>query len=347
MRRRVGVMLVAVVWLAAFAVPANAVEPERPAPTTAGEVAPSDPQPLPRQGTDKLARDSWIVMLERGANPRAAAPGLAKKAGGSVGQVYSHAIKGFQFKGSAKAAAALRKNPNVLSVTPDHAVYVAETDPFGIERIDAFIVGGGDAYSAGYRGAGARIAVIDTGIDLDHPDLAESIDTDAGLNCFNDEVPPNDGHGHGTHVAGTAAAPLNDIGVVGVAPEATLVPIKVFDDAGNSSEALVLCGVDRIVALNTRRHPSQRHRCRQHELGRPAAVGLVRRRPTPCVDLCGRRPRDRARRWGRKQRVQRGDVRAGRLPRGHQRLRDRRLRRGSGRPRRLPVHPDPAGEPVR
>ena len=251
MRRRVGVIIVAVVWLAAFAVPANAVEPEEPAPTTAGEVAQDEPSPLPRPGTDKLARDSWIVMLERGANPRAAAPGLAKKAGGSVGQVYSHAIKGFQFKGSAKAAAALRKNPNVLSVTPDHAVYVAETDPFGIERIDAFIVGGGDAYSAGYRGAGARIAVIDTGIDLDHPDLAESIDTDAGLNCFDDEVPPNDGHGHGTHVAGTAAAPLNDIGVVGVAPEATLVPIKVFDDAGNSSEALVLCGVDRIVALNT------------------------------------------------------------------------------------------------
>ena len=72
-------------------------------------VAQDDPSPLPRPGTDKLARDSWIVMLERGADPRADAPGLAKKAGGNVGHVYRHAIHGFQFKGSAKAAAALRR----------------------------------------------------------------------------------------------------------------------------------------------------------------------------------------------------------------------------------------------
>ena len=80
--------------------------------------------------------------------------------------------------------------------------------------------------------------------------------TRSGFNCFDGAVPPNDGHGHGTHVAGTAAAPLNDVGVVGVAPEATLVPIKFFDDAGNSSEALVLCGVDHVVALNTDANPA-------------------------------------------------------------------------------------------
>ena len=247
MRRQVSVILVAVVRLAlTFAVPAEAVEPEQPAPTTAGEVAQSEPsagspgrEPTSSRGTH--GSSCWSEARSR-VPPRQASP---RRPAAAWARSIPTPSRGFQFKGSAKAAAALRKNPNVLSVTPDHAVYVAETDPFGIERIDAFIVGGGDAYSAGYRGAGARIAVIDTGIDLDHPDLAESIDTDAGLNCFDDEVPPNDGHGHGTHVAGTAAAPLNDIGVVGVAPEATLVPIKVFDDAGNSSEALVLCGVDR------------------------------------------------------------------------------------------------------
>ena len=299
MRRQASVILVAAAWLMTFAAPVEAVEPEQRAPSASGEVAQSEPSPAPRRGTDKLARDSWIVMMEPGAKPRAAAPGLAKKAGGNVGKVYSHAIKGFQFKGSAKAAAALRKNPDVISVTPDHAVYVAETDPFGIERIDAFIVGGGDAYSAGYRGAGARIAVIDTGIDLDHPDLAESIDTEAGLNCFDAEVPPNDGHGHGTHVAGTAAAPLNDIGVVGVAPEATARA-----DQGVRRRRQQLRGARPVRRgprrrPQHRREPGQRHRCRQHELGRPAAVGLVRRRPAPCVDLRGRRPRDRA---GRRRR---------------------------------------------
>ena len=49
---------------------------------------------------------------------------------------------------------------------------------------------------------------------------------------------------------GTAAAPRNGIGVVGVASEAELVAVKVFDDAGNSSESLVLCGFDHAMALN-------------------------------------------------------------------------------------------------
>ena len=347
MRRQASVILVAAAWLMTFAAPVEAVEPEQRAPSASGEVAQSEPSPAPRRGTDKLARDSWIVMMEPGAKPRAAAPGLAKKAGGNVGKVYSHAIKGFQFKGSAKAAAALRKNPNVISVTPDHAVYVAETDPFGVERIDAFIVGGDDAYSAGYRGAGARIAVIDTGIDLDHPDLAESIDTEAGLNCFDAEVPPNDGHGHGTHVAGTAAAPLNDIGVVGVAPEATLVPIKVFDDAGNSSEALVLCGVDRVVALNTDANPANDIDVANMSWGDPRQWGS-------CVDdplhasICAADALGIVLVGGAGNNASNaGTFVPGRLPRGHQRLGDRRLRRRSGWPRRLPVHPDPAGEPVR
>ena len=112
------------------------------------------------------------MRLKPGAHAAAAAPGLARKAGGRVGHVYTHAINGFQMKGSAAAAAALRRSARVLSVTRDHAVQLTETDPFGIARIGAFVVGGGDAYSAGFRGAGTRIAVIDTGIDLDHPDLA-------------------------------------------------------------------------------------------------------------------------------------------------------------------------------
>ena len=106
------------------------------------------------------------------------------------------------------------------------------------------------AYHNGYRGNGARIAVLDTGIDLDHPDLVASIDLGDSKNCVTPGAPPEDGYGHGTHVAGTAAAPRNGIGVVGVASEAELVAVKVFDDSGNSSESLVLCGFDHVMALN-------------------------------------------------------------------------------------------------
>ena len=53
-----------------------------------------------------------------------------------------------------------------------------------------------------------------------------------------------------------AAAPINGVGVVGVAPEARLVAVKVFDDAGNSSESLVLCGFDHVMGLNTDADPT-------------------------------------------------------------------------------------------
>jgi len=199
---------------------------------------------------EDLTDNSWIVMLAPGADAAAEAPGLAGAAGGSVGHVYRHALTGFQLRGSAAAADALRRSPRVASVEPDRSLELIETLPFGVKRISAYRTGGGGAYQAGFRGAGARIAVLDTGIDLDHPDLVASIDSALGHNCVNPTLPPNDGYGHGTHVAGTAAAPLNGTGVVGVAPEARLVAIKMFTDSGSSSEALALCALDHMTGLN-------------------------------------------------------------------------------------------------
>ena len=64
-------------------------------------------------------RDTWIVQLKAGVNPAAAAPGLAKQHGGSVGYVYRHALNGFSFRGSAAGAAALAHNPKVSLVEAD------------------------------------------------------------------------------------------------------------------------------------------------------------------------------------------------------------------------------------
>lgn len=211
----------------------------------------SAPPPFPVQGTDILARDSWLVTLADGVDVAAEAPALARAARGEVGLVYEHAVRGFQFKGPAAAAEALGRNPKVRAVEPDRPIFMTETLPYGVQRIAAFGLGEPSAYQAGYRGSGARIAVLDTGIDLDHPDLVANIDAASGRNCLNAALAPDDGHGHGTHVAGTAAAPLNAIGVVGVAPESQLLPIKMFDDAGNSAESLALCALDRVTELNT------------------------------------------------------------------------------------------------
>jgi subtilisin len=208
-------------------------------------------------GTDELARDSWLVTLVDGADPAAEAPGLSRAAGGSSGLVYHHAMHGFQFRGSPQAAAALGHNPRVASVQADSPVYLTDLLPHGVDRVEAWDQAGTDgSYQQGFRGRGARIAIMDTGIDLDHPDLVGGIDAGLGINCVNPSLPPNDGYGHGTHVSGTAAAPYNGTGIVGIAPEARLVPIKVFDDAGNSAESMIMCGFDRIMALNTDGDPA-------------------------------------------------------------------------------------------
>ena len=220
-----------------------------------GLVAPAlalgqEPAPDAAEDAGALIADSWIVMLAPGGDAAVDAPGLARAAGGEVGHVYQHALSGFQLRGSAAAAQALRNNPRVLSVEPDRAIELTETLPFGVKRISAYLLEGVGAYQAGFRGAGARIAVLDTGIDLDHPDLVASIDGALGRNCVDESLPPNDGHGHGTHVAGTAAAPRNNVGVVGVAPEARLVAVKMFSDTAVSSEARALCALDHITRLN-------------------------------------------------------------------------------------------------
>jgi len=91
------------------------------------------------------------------------------------------------------------------------------------------------------QGEGVVIAVLDTGCDLDHPDLKENLLP--GKNFVNPRKPPVDGNGHGTHITGTLVASNNDIGVVGVCPKAKVRPVKVLDDKGNGNLLNVSRGI--------------------------------------------------------------------------------------------------------
>lgn len=83
-------------------------------------------------------------------------------------------------------------------------------------------------------GTDVVIAIVDTGIDMDHPDLANRIVD--GYDFVDDDEIPDDQNGHGTHVAGSAAAiGNNDIGVIGMAPEAKIMPLKVLGADGSGS----------------------------------------------------------------------------------------------------------------
>lgn len=91
------------------------------------------------------------------------------------------------------------------------------------------------------RGGGVKVAVLDTGVDLDHPDLAKNILP--GYNFISPGKDPWDDNQHGTHVAGIIAASNNEIGMVGVAPEAKIIPVKVLNKNGSGNLVDVANGI--------------------------------------------------------------------------------------------------------
>ncbi len=123
------------------------------------------------------------------------------------------------------------------STCPDTSSAMSDPQivPTGISRI------GASSASTTGTGAGVKVAVIDTGIDLCHPDLKANLK--GGVNLLA-KKPPTDDHGHGTHVAGIIGAVDNAFGVVGVAPQAALYAVKVLDKDGSGSLSTAIKGLD-------------------------------------------------------------------------------------------------------
>ena len=100
-----------------------------------------------------------------------------------------------------------------------------------------------DAAHATATGGGAVIAVVDSGVQADHPDLAGQVLP--GRDFVQDDGTPQDGNGHGTHVSGIAlAVEGNGVGVSSVAPGAKLLPVRVLDDSGGGTSEDVAAGID-------------------------------------------------------------------------------------------------------
>jgi len=214
--------------------------------TMSAATAAVDPLPPASAQSDQ----TWIVTLVDNADAPREAPPLVQHEGGRLVATYTHALDGFAFSGSAQAAAAMARNPRVTHVELARTVHaVGELAPNGILRTSAWA-----AHGAGYTGTTSggtpvRVAVVDTGIKLDHVDLAANIAPGLGTNCITPGQPANDDHGHGTHVAGTVAAAYNGQGVVGMATNAQLIPVKVLDSTGFGTDAQVICGLDYIAGL--------------------------------------------------------------------------------------------------
>lgn len=168
-----------------------------------------------------------------------------------IEQAFGKAIHGIAAKLSDNEVEKLRKDSRIAYIEHDRVMMLgkpskpgsgggsaAQETPWGITRI-------GGATS----GVGKTAWVIDTGIDMDHPDL--NVDAGRSRTMFTsgrDGNSPDDGNGHGSHVAGTIAALDNSIGVVGVAAGATVVAVKVLDSRGSGSYSGVIAGVDYVAA---------------------------------------------------------------------------------------------------
>jgi subtilisin len=130
-----------------------------------------------------------------------------------------------------------------ISALKKHSKQVAGPAPtagtqviqWGVNRVNA------PAAWAKSRGAGVKVVVIDTGLDMTHPDLAGNIK--GGWNAIAKSDNFNDDHGHGTHCGGNIAALDNEIGIVGVAPKADLYGVKVLDANGSGTFDDVIAGM--------------------------------------------------------------------------------------------------------
>jgi serine protease len=128
--------------------------------------------------------------------------------------------------------------PVLIGVTPWAS---ASDDPYTARQWALRRVGAEQAWATG-RGEGATIAIVDSGVDLHHEDLEGAFVK--GYDFVDDDTDPSDAFGHGTHVAGIAAARAdNKLGIAGVAPKAKIMPVRVLDENGQGTSSDVDAGI--------------------------------------------------------------------------------------------------------
>lgn len=204
--------------------------------------------------------DSYIVVLKsdaaRSENERssqrplvaALAHELGRAHGGSVGDVYQYALKGFSMRMSNERAAALANDPRVDYVEPDQvyeAVATQSPATWGLDRVDQRDLPLDSSYTYNQTGQGVQAYIIDTGIRASHQEFAGRIGN--GFTAVSDGNGTNDCNGHGTHVAGTVGGTT-----YGLAKQVTLHAVRVLSCSGSGSTSGVIAGVDWVTQNHTK-----------------------------------------------------------------------------------------------
>jgi subtilisin family serine protease len=194
------------------------------------------------------AAERYIVVLKNSAAAGVVASLHELTYGIDVGHVYKSALKGYSALMTPAVAGLIEGLPVVEWVQADTRVRAsAQTLPTGIDRSNADLSPTAAIDNKDER-VDVDVAVIDTGVDLDHPDL--NVYKAGGKNCtlLGIIFPPDDDNGHGSHVAGTIGALDNSAGVVGMVPGARIWPVKVLSAIGIGFTSEVICGIDYVAA---------------------------------------------------------------------------------------------------
>lgn len=210
---------------------------------------------LAQKAGDKIP-ESYICVFK----PTVAASSVAEIASraaqahnAQITHIYTKALRGFAVRASTEGLLRMRRTSAEISYCEQDQVVTTtqvsgnsrkpsggtgspppQETPWGIARV-----------RGGAAGTFATAWIIDSGIQLDHPDLR--VDTGRSRSFISDSS-PTDANGHGTHVAGTVAAIDNSFGVIGVAPGALLVAVRVLDRRGSGTTSGVIAGVDYVAS---------------------------------------------------------------------------------------------------
>ena len=195
-------------------------------------------------------------------------------------RIFTSAVSGFSAQLTEDEAQRMAQDPSVALVEPDRMIdldYEVEAVYSREELENAPSINGRQTTTCATANAGgagdgsgseAFIWIVDTGIDLDHPDLNVVTNPDYAKAFAAGDSSPDDAIGHGTHVAGIAGAIANDAGILGISAGAPVVPVDVFGSTGSTPTSVIIEGMDHIAendivgdVVNMSLGPSQRTGC--------------------------------------------------------------------------------------
>lgn len=192
-------------------------------------------------------QDSYIVVFKDDVNEDEIDGESERMCGSSSAKkerTFKHAVKGFSGRLSASAIESFRRNPKVKFIEQNQVIQLVATQnnaTWGLDRIDQSDIPLTGTYTYNTNGSSVDVYIFDTGVRSGHVEFGGRVT--GGFSAIAAEPTPEDGNGHGTHVAGTVGG-----SIYGVAKSANIIPVKVLSATGSGTNAGVIAGLDWAVS---------------------------------------------------------------------------------------------------